>query len=224
MSLKITYSDTLDDIYYLNTFSQRNIADIDKYTESLKTAVVTKNTDLLRCLRFPGIISDNTDIVNRYISEIYNDIAGCRTPPRGNLTSHSNIIICGIKPGVINSNMNIPETSWLFGPSAKLLTILMWNAGIYPYFTNVFHDSGADEHNGDISQVVKEIKFVNDMSGSVKVVFLGKYQIYDNVANNILGNYGILSTKIWHPSYLARSYSNTKLSMWLKNLIDFIRR
>ena len=100
----------------------------------------------------------------------------------------------------------------------------MWNAGIYPHFTNVFHDSSGDEHSGDISQVVKEIKFVNDISGNVKVIFLGKYQIYDSVANNILGNYGILSTKIWHPSYLARSYSNTKLSMWLKNLTDFIRR
>jgi hypothetical protein len=213
--------------YKLNSFVQTGINnnEIEYYLSSLNSVYIYNGDIDSHFIRVPGFVSDDKKIVDYYSKIVYNILieTNVATPPRGNISTQCKVIICGIKPGCLLEDMKFPEAAWLFGPSAKMLNKMLLDLNVYPYFTNVFHDRKADETDiNSLNQIIREIKFMKCLNSNIKIIFLGKYQIFDTLISDLCYDFNIKAIKIWHPSYLCRAYTDAKFNKWKKTVEYFL--
>lgn len=182
--------------------------------EIAKTQFVNDNN--IQLTRFPGFSFSSQEKVDFYFDNYYQRIKDVFTPPRGNLRDDSSYMMIGIKPGSYFAHLSLSETSWLLGPSSKMLWGLTEILKIYPYYTNVykFH---RDEETGDVSSICREIEIVKQISPNIIPVFLGNYPEYEKIIDVLkLNSY----KKIWHPAYLTRNYSIEKMKEWKRRFLE----
>lgn len=182
-------------------------------------------------IKFPGYVFSNMQAKNCYM-RIYNDFISQNifTPSRGNLSKNNNYIFIGIRPGHAFAHLSKAEIAWLYGPSSSLLHELLDSLNIYPYFTNIYNEY-TKPFNKDFKFIFKEMvvvlyiyKYVYNID-EVNIVFMGNYDEYP-LFKTLLNNNEIIKRfdiklnfyKIWHPGYLARSYSVEKFEEWKKQL------
>lgn len=167
-------------------------------------------------IKFPGFVTDE-----RWMADAYDEIVykKCKfdeefTPPRGNLSTQLTHIICGYKPGHALQHLSKFETSWLFGPSSKMLHTLLEDVGIYPYFTNVYKN-----HSMLFGDILIELEYLNAILPHVVVVFLGSYEEYNRILYHFAKNDLTLRHRnIWHPAYLVRAFTQEKYNTWKNSL------
>lgn len=210
-----------DNCYLVETFNINNITDW-KSIDVAKHSVIIDDNPGVAYLRFPGFVCDDKRLVDGYYDLIYSDIERVFTPPRGNISSKCKLMIVGIKPGTFKVKPTNSECSWLLGPSSNILHKMLMRVNTYPYFSNVFHDSSADEVNGDITQIQREIYYMHEICNTIKIIFLGKYEVYDRLINGICKKLKISAIKVWHPSYLCRSYTDSKFDFWTNDINVFV--
>jgi hypothetical protein len=216
---------TIDDknIYRINTFKLKFIDDWDAIDCDKSKVVITNNPNNRRYLTFPGFVSDNIELANLYEKYIYNKIREVFIPPRGNISTKCQLMVVGIKPGTKYMIYSKSECSWLLGPSSQMLFKLLYETNVYPYFTNVFHDTNSSETTGDISEILKEIDFMNIINSNIRIIFLGNYEIYNKLIDILAGKNINNAFKIWHPAYLCRSYTDEKFDKWKNQFIKCLK-
>lgn len=165
---------------------------------------------------YPGFVSDKKEIIKEYDKLVYSKFNNeLIVPPRGNLCSNLSHIVCGIKPGHFNSHLSKISISWLIGPSSKMLSKLLLDVDVYPYFTNVYKNN-----NNIYGTIIDELEFLFNKFSNVEIIFLGSYKEYDNIVSHFQSkNKNIKYKKIWHPSYLIRAYTNEKYEKWKKSFL-----
>lgn len=206
--------------HLVDTFNLASITNWDSIAKA-KTQVIIDDKPTIAYSRFPGFVTDDMYIANKYYEHIYHGIETCPTPPRGNISTDVKAMVVGLKPGSYFAYLSQAESSWLLGPSSEMLNRLMSSAGIYPYYSNAFHDRDVDENNSEPLQIIKEIKFLHALNEEILIIFLGKYQIYDIIIDRIR-EFNIKTLKIWQPAYLVRSYSEVKFNTWKHSLLKMI--
>lgn len=215
----------MSSICIVNSFIQTDVTDEEwKLIQRAKTQVVIDKNPSIKYLRFPGLVSDSKENAVTYFNDAYSKITKVDFPPRGNISSKCNVAIFGIKPGMFLSKYNNHESAWIFGPSSKMLNMLMEAINEYPYFSNVFHYRDTDENDlSSLDQVRREMSYLKSVNKDVNILFLGKYPIFDVVKQEICDKLNIKSAKIWHPAYLCRSFTKEKFASWCnttKNILE----
>lgn len=171
-----------------------------------------------KLLNFPGFTFSSHYDAKHYF-KFYKTLNNVFTPPRGNLTKENKYIFCGIKPGHKFAYLSKYESSWLFGPSTKLLLQFLKNLKIYPYFTNIYK-SHYDEMNKNIDSIVNEIKIIKKICNP-KLIFLGNYEEYYNLSRRLNEEKCKINCyRIYHPSYIARCNTLNNKQKWEKQLIN----
>lgn len=201
----------------------------------LKTPMSFDNS---KNLHFVGFYFDNIDAVKKYDAKVYQPYLekGINTPPRGNLSSNNDVIFLGIKPGSWQAHLSPVESSWIFGPSSKMLHKLIRVFNLYPYFTNIYK-SHYDESNMQLQSIYNELLIIAAINAlyykkfELTVVCLGSYPEYASLANRFKDdsklqklNFTMNFYKIWHPSYLLRAYSENNFAIWQNNLENILNK
>ena len=189
-------------------------------------------------LTYPGFFFDSRNAQHIYETKVYQQYIDEKvyTPPRGNLSSNNDTIILGIKPGSYRAEMSRSESAWIFGPSSQLLHRLLQDYNIYPYFTNVYK-SHYDETNHQLSKILHELIVIIGIHAIIygkkhlNIICLGSYEEYNSLKNKILTDEKILNlnielkmNRIYHPSYLLRSYSDHLYDVWKNDLSFFYKK
>lgn len=209
-----------DSTIHVNDFNLNKIQYYDLIEKHKKSYVITEPQ--VNFNRYPGFVFSNDNHAQFYYENFYREIEDVFTPPRGNLTMESTHAFFGIKPGSyqllqVQDKIDVHECCWLLGPSSEMLNKLLEKTQIYPYFSNVykFHE---DELNGNIDLTIKEIETIAAICPNIELVFLGKYEDYFRIIEKI-GDI-IKYRFIWHPAYLARSFSQEKFNRWQDQLCE----
>lgn len=173
-------------------------------------------------LRFPGLVVSSINNYHYYVQEFLSSILSAPNiiQPRGNLTKKSKYAFIGIRPGP-GSPKYEAGTAWLFGPSSRMLHKLLTGLGIYPYFTNVYkahtsHVSPEVEREYSINLFIREILTIDEMCDNISLIFMGNYDEYDEIISKLDGKFDC--SKIWHPSYLIRAFTEEKFNKWRNQL------
>lgn len=227
----------VDTIHSVSNYFQNNIPSdewpiIASSVSSYSLSVPDKNY-----LTYPGFFFDSEKAQHIYETKVYQKYVDQKvyTPPRGNLSSNNCTIILGIKPGSYRAELSRSESAWIFGPSSQLLHRLLIQHNIYPYFTNVYK-SHYDETNHQLSTILHELIVVIGIFATIynktriNIVCLGSYEEYQSLKSKILTddkitslNLDLMIDKIWHPSYLLRSFSEDKYEIWSNNFSSFLK-
>ena len=168
-------------------------------------------------IQYPGFATDEKEIIREYNTRVYSKLNYINefTPPRGNLFSGLSHIVCGYKPGHFYQHLSRYETSWLIGPSSKMLHRLLFDVGVYPYFTNVYKN-----HDLKFGDILTELEFFIDVFPEAEIVFLGSYEEYSRIVYHFSSKDKKIKYKqVWHPAYLLRVFTNEKYERWRNNLI-----
>lgn len=194
---------------------------IDQWEEIKKscTSAVIKENPEINYLRFPGLtLTTHGDYLCYIMSRsfFYPFSKSSLIYPRGNITQNSKYAFIGIRPGP-GSPKYEAGTSWLFGPSSRILHKLLYDLDIYPYFTNIYKYPDIQDRKFFIDSFIQEILTVNHICDKITLVFMGNYDEYEEVIDRLDGK--IDHIKIWHPSYLLRAYSDKKYNIWKEQLI-----
>lgn len=192
--------------------------------------ILSDNCDI-KFLRFPGFVFSSEEAQRCYL-KIYKDFIdnNIYTPSRGNLSKNNNYIFIGIRPGHVYAHLSKADTAWLFGPSSVLLHRFLIDMNIYPYFTNIYNEPNKP-FNKDFKFICKELivvlyiyKVVYDIS-EMNIVFMGSYDEYPLLKTYISQhpvfrklNMSINYFSIWHPGFLARSFSQSRFEDWKKQI------
>jgi len=214
--------------YYIKDFNLSKLTNedwvnIDKY----KSTYVTEGQDDIKNLIYPGYcFSDSlaAEFYQKYILDFIVKDLNSFTPPRGNLHKDNKFIFIGQRPGHFGAHLSKAETAWLLGPSSKMLMRFLREVNIYPYLTNFYHSYFVME-NKDWSNIYKELVGIFRMykmfykKEKFHIVFMGKYEEYNIVIDKLMQFEDVDLTfyKIWHPSYLLRSYSDRKFYDWVNH-------
>lgn len=211
--------------------SSQNLTEISddewKIIESQKHSFILSDNCDSSYLRYPGFTFSNLQAQNAYL-KIYNDFISenIYAPSRGNLSKNNNYIFIGIRPGHVYAHLSKADTAWLFGPSSILLHEYLTSLNIYPYFTNIYNEPNKP-FDRNFKFIFKELiiicyiyKMIYELN-DLKLVFMGKYDEYPLFVNYIKNNevfkklnMNLKVYSIWHPSFLARSYTETKFESW----------
>lgn len=214
-----------NDIYRFTDYLQTNLPQdawpiIEQQIQSyvLETPNPLNNS---KNLQYVGFHFDNAKAVEKYYEKVYlpYQVEKINTPPRGNLSSTNAIIILGIKPGSWQAHLSPVESSWIFGPSSKMLHRLLRIFDIYPYFTNVYK-SYYDESNMQLKSIYNELVVIAAIYGlcynktDLSVVCLGSYKEYVSLADRFKNdttlkklNFKLNFYRIWHPAFLLRAFT-----------------
>lgn len=225
----------IDKCHYISTYSLPKIEknEWEKIKQN-KCSYKIDNSNFTSHLLYPGFCFSNDEAVNYYYKNIYSIFESAITPPRGNLSKNNKYIVIGIKPGTYFSHYSLAESSWLLGPSSRMLHKLLLELGIYPYFTNIYKNY-TDIENKKIDTIVNEIVNIFYMYEScydinsikhLNIICLGNYKEYD-ILNTTLA---IRSDrpypkihKIWHPSYILRKNTSEMFIKWKNQFKDIVK-
>lgn len=219
--------------YYIKDFNLSKLnnddwVNIGKY----KNTYITEGQNDIKNLVYPGYCFSDplaAEFYQRYILNfILNDLNSF-TPPRGNLHKNNEFIFIGQRPGHFGAHLSKAESAWLLGPSSKMLMRFLREVNIYPYLTNFYHSHFVME-NKDWSNIYKELVGIFRMyrmfynKEKFNIVFMGSYDEYNILSEKIsdFDDVNIRIIKIWHPSYLLRSYSDEKFNEWVNNFKNII--
>lgn len=219
--------------YYITDFNlsklnSKDWVNIDRY----KNTYITYGESDIKNLIYPGYCFSNSDVAgfyHRYILDFIVNKLNSFTPPRGNLHKNNNFIFIGQRPGHFGAHLSKAESAWLLGPSSKMLMRFLKEVNIYPYLTNFYHSHFVME-NKDWSNIYKELVGIFRMykifynKEDFNIVFMGSYEEYDVLAEKLFDfdDVNINIIKMWHPSYLLRSYSDEKFNIWVNNFKNII--
>lgn len=196
------------------------------------------NSDNSKNLHYVGFYINSIDAVKKYNEKVYQPYLNARinTPPRGNLSSNNDIVVLGIKPGSWQAHLSPVESSWIFGPSSKMLHKLLRVFNLYPYFTNVYK-SHYDENNMQLQSIYNELLVLAGIyklyyqKNELNVICLGSYPEYLSLATKFREeaklqklNMKLNFYKIWHPSYLLRAYTVENFNLWQNNLQNILNK
>jgi hypothetical protein len=202
-----------EQIYYQKEYNLGKIKEEEWHgIARCKNTFVVSETTNEKYIQYPGFTTDEREIVKEYNRYVYSKLNYYNefTPPRGNLFSDLSHIVCGFKPGHFYQHLSKYETSWLIGPSSKLLHKLLFDIKIYPYFTNVYKN-----HDMKFGDIITELEFFIDIFPNVKIIFLGSYNEYSRIVYYFSSREkNIKYRNIWHPAYLLRAYSDLKYNKW----------
>ena len=201
------------EVYFCNSF---NLSQVDSWNDikNHKTSYLLMKNPSIRLLRYPGFIFSSEQDSDFYYKDFYSKVEEVFTPPRGNLSKDSEYAFIGIKPGSYFAHLSQHENCWLLGPSSEMLNRLLVKNQIYPYWTNVYR-SYKDEENKDVSLIIQEIETIRKIAPKITLVFMGSYNEYNQIIEKT-GETNFI--KIWHPSYLLRSYTEDKFEKWSQQL------
>lgn len=194
--------------------------------EQKHTYIISDDCDT-SFLRWPGFVFSNDQAQNAYM-RIYKDFIdnNIYTPSRGNLSKNNNNIFIGIRPGHVYAHLSKADTAWLFGPSSTVLHKLLISTGIFPYFTNIYNEPNKP-FDKDFRFIFKELivicyiyKVIYEIS-ELNLIFMGNYEEYPLFQKYLLRhptfkNFNMRANfySMWHPGFLARSYTEEKFESW----------
>lgn len=208
-----------DKIYFQKEYNLGKICqeDWNRIAGCKNTFIIDESQqEIQRYNQYPGFVTDEREIIKEYDRRVYKKLGYYSefTPPRGNLFSNISYVVCGYKPGHFYQHLAKAETSWLIGPSTKMLHRLLFDVGMYPYFTNVYKN-----HDLKFGDILTELEFFVDVF-NCEIIFLGSYEEYSRIVYHFSSRDKKIKYKnIWHPAYLLRAFTNEKYEKWRHNLI-----
>jgi len=155
-------------------------------------------------LLFPGFTYSDRLFFKTYIDTIYDPLIKKTTTPSRGYVGKDSILIIGIAPG--DSEYSFGEPVMLFGPSSLRLHEML-STGSHYYFTNVSKNA-FKKNDLDKEQIEQQLPIIKKellLFDGCKIIFLGKYEVYDYLIEKML------LTRVFkakHPAYFIYKGNN----------------
>jgi hypothetical protein len=209
--------------YLIKTYSQLQHTDQDwADVEFAMQSYIIHNRGHQNLFLYPGYMFSNQEAADYYQENVYQYLSKYFTPPRGNVSNDLQFVVCGIKPGKCLNELFVKESSWLYGPSSKVLHEFLKTLSIFPYFTNIYkywnteETDSIDEVANEITHLYHIIKNIYCLQKGLRILCLGNYTEYLSLANYFRStNMDIVCQSIWHPSYIARKNTPENFQKWI---------
>lgn len=204
--------------FFLDTYKQSEINDdVWSKIEYYKKTYIIQDSCEFKFNRYPGFMFSNDEAAELYYNNFYNNIENINTQPRGNLSLSSKYIFVGIRPGS-NDIHSKSESCFLIGEkTAAVLNCLFRDLNIYGYYTNVYMSSTSVDIN--LTKILSELSILKLINNNLLIIFLGQYDEYDKIIDILKLENKKDYLKIWHPSYIMRSYTTQKYNTWLRSFV-----